>query len=80
LGGIDHHSLLFAVFGSQTGHHPGEDAFVAPPLPAVVECLVWVIDRRRVAPLQPIAINENNAAQNTSIINAGLAVGLGKKG
>jgi hypothetical protein len=41
---------------------------------------VWVIDRRRVAPLQPIAINENNAAQNTSIINAGLAVGLGKKG
>ncbi len=30
VGGIDHHSLLFTVFGSQTGHHPGEDAlFVA---------------------------------------------------
>ncbi|WP_367646556.1 hypothetical protein [Ruegeria arenilitoris] len=36
VGGVDHRSLLFIVFGSQTGHHPGEDAFVAPPLPTVI--------------------------------------------
>ena len=79
VGGIDHRGLLFTVFGSQTGHHPGEDAFVAPPLPTVIERLVWAIRRRGIASSQPIAINEDNAAQHTSIINTWFAVGLGEE-
>lgn len=34
--GVDHHTLIFAMFSSQTRHHLGEDAFIATPLPAVV--------------------------------------------
>ena len=34
---VDHHGLLFAVLSGQTCHHPGEDAFLAPPLPPAVE-------------------------------------------
>ena len=79
VGGIDHHSLLFTVFGSQTGHHPCEDAFVAPPLPTIIERLVWAIRRRGIAPFQTIAINEDNAALHTSIINAWFAVELGEE-
>jgi hypothetical protein len=79
VGGVDHHGLLFAVVGSQTCHHLGEDAFVAPPLPTVIERLVWAIGRRGIAPSQPIAINEDNAAQHTSIINAWFTVGLGEE-
>ena len=30
VGRINHHGLLFAVVSGQTGHHPGEGAFVAP--------------------------------------------------
>ncbi len=80
VGGIAHHGLLFTVFGGQTRHHPGEDAFVAPPLPTVIERLVWAIGRRGIAPSQPIAINEDNAAQHTSIIDAWFAMGLGEEG
>ena len=80
VGGVDHHRLIFAMFGSQTSHHPGEDTLVAPPLPTVVEGLVWTIGRRCVALSQTIAINEDNAAQHTSIINSWLAVGLGEEG
>ncbi len=71
---------FISVLGSQTSHHPGEDAFVAPPLPTVVERFVLAIGRRGVAPSQPIAINEDNATQHTSIINARLAVGLREEG
>ncbi|WP_310796384.1 Ig-like domain-containing protein, partial [[Roseibacterium] beibuensis] len=39
VGGFDHHSLFFAVFGSQTCHHPGEDALIAPTLPTVTPVL-----------------------------------------
>jgi len=40
VGGVNHHSPLFAVFGSQTYHHLREDTFVAPTLPTVVQRLV----------------------------------------
>ena len=80
VGRVDHRSLFLTVIGGQTDHHRSEDTFVAPPLPTVMERLVWTMGRRSVALSQPIAINEDNAAQHTSIINAWLAVGLGEEG
>jgi hypothetical protein len=41
---------------------------------------VGAVFRRRIAPTQPIAIDEDNPAQDTPIIDAGFAVGLRKIG
>jgi len=71
---VDHHGLLFAVLGRQTRHHPGEDALIAPPLPAIIKRLVRAIGRRGVAPSQPIAVNEDNPTQHTSVIPLGISL------
>jgi hypothetical protein len=76
----DHHRLRHSGLGSQIIHHSGEDAFVAPPLPAVVEGLRRVIFLRRSAPPQAIAIVEEYPAQNPPINNARLAMAFGKEG
>lgn len=78
VGGVDHHRLLLAVPGSQSGHHPREDALVAPALPAVVERLVRPVFLRRVSPAQPITIDEDNPTQDAPIIDARLAWDFGK--
>jgi hypothetical protein len=77
---VDHHRLRHSGLGSQTIHHSGEDAFVAPPLPAVVEGLRRAIFLRRSAPPQAIAIDEDYPAQNPPINNERLAMALGKEG
>ncbi len=76
IGGVNYHRAFFAVLGRQTSHHQREDAPITRPLPAVAERLVRVVLRRRVAPAQPIAVDEDNPAQHTPIIDARLAVGL----
>lgn len=58
---VDHHGLLFAMSGGQTGDHPGKDALVAP---MVVEGLMRAVFRRRIAPPQAIAIDEGYPAQD----------------
>ena len=70
---IDHDRIVFGTFGGQAHHDPGEDAVVAPALPAVVEGLGRAVFLRRIAPAQPIAIDEDYTAQNAPIIDAGLA-------
>jgi hypothetical protein len=80
IGRVDHHRLRNGSFGSQTIHHPGEDSLVAPPLPPVVEGLRRAIFFRRIAPPQPIAIDEYYAAQHTPVIDARLTVALGEEG
>ena len=75
---VDHHGRLFTVLGRQPRHDPGEDTPVAPKLPAVVKRLVWAVFPRRISLPQTIAIDEDNPAQDTSIINPGLAVRLGE--
>lgn len=79
---VDHHGLLFAVLGGQICHHPGEDAFLAPPLPSAVERLMRTILLRRIPPTQAIAIDEDNAAQNPPAIDPRLTMrlGWGRKG
>lgn len=79
-GRIVHHRRPVAMPGSQTCQDPGEDALIAPPLPAVVRGLVRSVLLGCISPAQPIAINEGNSAQHRSIIHAWLAVGFGKKG
>ena len=79
VGRVDHDDLLFAAFGSQPFHHPGEDPHIAPPLPSVVERLGWTILMGRIAPPQPIAIDEDYAAQHAPVIDPRLAMALGKE-
>jgi hypothetical protein len=55
-------------FASQPPHDLREDAHVAPPFPAVVERFVRPVFLRGITPAQAIAINEDNAAQNASVI------------
>ncbi|SDX92243.1 hypothetical protein SAMN05444358_11635 [Ruegeria halocynthiae] len=80
ISGVDHGRLLFAMLSGQADHHLGKDAFVAPPLPAVVQGLVRPVLPGRIPPSQPIAVDEDNSTQNAPIINAWLAMGLGKEG
>ncbi|MPL96458.1 hypothetical protein SDC9_42639 [bioreactor metagenome] len=88
---IDHDRLVFGALSGKAHHDPGEDpVFVAslepvafshspPALPAVVEGLRRTVFLRRVTPAQPIAIDENYAAEDTAIIDAGLAMALGEE-
>ena len=79
-GRVDHDGLVigaFGAFGGQARHDPGEDALFTP---VVVESFGRTILPRRVAPPQTIAIDEDYATQNSSIINPGLAMALGENG
>jgi hypothetical protein len=80
IGCGDHHGLCLTVVRRQAHHHLREDTFVTPPLPTIVECLVWAILFWRITPPKPIAIDEDYSAQYTTIINAGLPWDFGKKG
>lgn len=75
---VYHHGRLLAVLGRQPRHDPGEDTPVAPTLPAVVERLVRPVFPWRISPPQAITIDEDNPAQDTPVINPGLAVRLGE--
>jgi hypothetical protein len=79
VGRVDHDDLLFAAFGGQPLHHTGEDTHVTPPLPAIVEGLGRAMLPRRGTPSQPIAIDENYAAQDPQIINSWLPMALWKE-
>ncbi len=50
-------------------------ALVAPAFPAVIKRLRRAIFLRRITPTQPVAVDEDDAAQNASIINALAASG-----
>lgn len=80
IGRVDHDRLVFGALGGQAHHNPGEDPVLAPAFPAVVERLGGPVFPRRVAPSQTIAVDEDYAAQNTPVIDAGPAMALGKEG
>lgn len=79
IGRVDHDGLVFGAFSGQARHNPGEDALVTPAFPAVVECFGRTILPRRIAPPQTIAIDEDYATQNPSVINPGFAMALGEE-
>ncbi|PIL19190.1 hypothetical protein P775_15875 [Puniceibacterium antarcticum] len=67
---------MFGAFSGQARHNPRKDALFTP---AVVECFGRTILPRRIASPQIIAIDEDYATQNSSIIDPGLAMALRKK-
>ena len=79
VGRVDHDRLVLGALGGQADQDPGEDAIVAPALPTAVERLGGAVFLRRVAPPQAIAIGEDYAAEDATVIDAGLAVALGKE-
>ena len=80
IGRVNYRRLRNGHLGGQPVHHPGEDALVAPLLPAIVECLPRAILLLRITLPQAITINEDKATQNPSVINTRLAVALRKEG
>src|SRR3546814_1261846 len=81
VGRVDHDRLAFGSLRCrQAFHHADEDAFVAPPLPAIVERLCRAIFSRRIPPPQPITIDEDDTAQNAPVINPRTAMALRKIG
>lgn len=78
VSGIDHDGLVISGFRRQPFHDLSKHAHVAPPFPAIVERLGRAIFRWCIAPTQAIAIDEDNATQNTPIIDAWLAMALRK--
>jgi len=72
---------VLCSFGrSQAFHHLEKDALVAPAFPAIIKRLGRAIFLRRIAPPEPVAIDEDDAAQNASIINALATMALGEIG
>lgn len=80
IGRIDHNRRRLLCLRRQSLEHPGKHAHFAPTLPAIVKRLGRTIFSWSVTPAQAIAIDENYAAQNTSIIDPRLAMALWKVG
>ena len=72
IGRVDHDSPTFGLGAGQPLHHPDEDASLTPSLPAVVEGLRRAVFPWRIAPPQPVAIDEDYSAQDPSVIDARL--------
>lgn len=76
---VDHDRFVLRAIGGQAHHNPSEDAVVAPALPSVVKGLGRAVFLRRVAPAQPIVIEKDYAAEDKTIIDAGLAMAFGEE-
>src|SRR3546814_17192274 len=64
LGLVDHDRLaLWRLRCGQALHHAAEDAFVAPPLPAIIKRLRRAILPRRITPPEPIAVDEDRSEE-----------------
>lgn len=80
MGRVDHQRIGAAALIGQFEKHPGKDTLLAPALPPAIKGLVRSVLRRRIAPAQAVAIDEDYAAQHSLVVHTGLAVGLRKKG
>jgi len=80
VGRINHDGPGLGGLRSQPLEDPGEDAEFAPSLPAIVERLRRPILRRRIPPPQAVAIDEDNAAQDATVINARAPMALREEG
>ncbi|MCC1493198.1 hypothetical protein [Cognatishimia sp. F0-27] len=69
-GGVDHHSLPWAVLGGKTDHQPQGYAPVDPSLPTDTEHLANGICRGKVTPAQAKAMENLNSILCAFIINA----------
>src|SRR3546814_7577100 len=76
IGRVDHDRLaLGSLRCRQAFHHADEDAFVAPPLPAIVERLRRAVFPRRISPPQPIAVgSEEHTSDLQSLMSVSYPV------
>ena len=58
---------------------PGEDADLALPMPSVYRVLVRAVFHGRLTPAQTIAIDEDNSAEDASVIVSRTTSALGKE-
>ena len=80
VGAVDHQSVRRARLAREPCEDAVEDAKAAPADEAVVEGLVRAVGGRRVALAQAVADNEDDAARDATIIDAGNAVGKWEEG
>jgi hypothetical protein len=80
VGTVDHLSLRRARLAREPCEDAVEDAKAAPADEAVVEGLVRAVGGRRVALAQAVADNEDDAADDATIIDAGNTVGKCEEG
>lgn len=80
VGAVDHQSVRRARQAREPCEDGVEDAMAAPADEAVVEGLVRAVGGRRVAPAQAVANNEDDAARDATIIDAGNAAGKWEEG
>ena len=86
IGRINHDCLVLGAFGSQARHDPGEDPFVTPAFPSVVEDLGWAVFLARalsrtngvhalaITPSRTSAIDKFYTAQDAPVIDPRLAM------
>lgn len=79
IGCDDHNRLRDGGLGRQPSHHSGEDPLVASPFLAILEGIRRTILLWRIAPPQAITVDEDYSAQDTSVIDARLAMALWKE-
>jgi hypothetical protein len=80
MGRVDHDDLGLLRLRRQFSQVLGEHAHPVPPFQAVVGRLWRSTHLRRIGSARPIVIDEDNAAQNTPIINTWLSMALWKIG
>ena len=74
VSGIDHQLGGFAAAFCQFQEDAPKHAQLAPADEAVVDCLVWSVAWRNIAPPQPVADNKDDAADHPLVIHTGDAV------
>ena len=72
--GIDHDAFGWWTFAGEGGEDAIEHVEPAPPFEAIAERLVGTIARRRVLPLQPVADDVDDPADDPSVLDARDAV------
>ena len=74
VGCVDHDPVRLAAAACQSLEDAVEHAQPAPSNEPVVQRLVRPVRRRRIAPAQAVADDEDDAAQHTTVVHAGHAV------
>lgn len=78
IGCVDHDGFGLGFLGGEAFHHPSEYPHRAPPLPAVVQCLVRPVFLRRIAPTQAVPVDEDDPAQDPPVIDPRLSMTAGE--
>jgi len=78
VGDIDHQLIGLAALGREACKDAVEHAKPAPADEAVVDGLVRAVGLRRIAPAQPVADHEDNAADYALVVHARNTVESGK--